>query len=471
MLRAYSVIILLAMFLKSDFLLAAPSILSNSLHERQNLDKTNELVRDLEDLAAFEQRTFFLLQEIEAQLKHETNLSMASVLKFRQTIVDWFRLYQKIERPLLKEGHAGETFHQTIGWSFSMNLQKFAMHRSSKLRQFWRDQMLDRSEGMRAFAQWKWWIQTPMMTQRIEKNIEQLNLEVLEQENPNDPVVSWLLEQDLVAKNYLNLKAHKLQKKYVPFKMAVSDFFFDSWREGSQIVSGTYGNVVGKIKWRTGFLMENQEAIQVIKETLRPLDIIINKTGNKLTDKNIPGHFGHVAVYLGDEKQLRDLGVWQQDWFAPYRARIKRGQTILEMTRKGMNLADVPETLEADEVAILRLNKTILDFSNQNEIIETMRQGIQQFGKEYDFNFDRNLTSRITCAELLLPMFPNLPLDSERILGRSSVSPDNVAAILHHGYAEGIIHIIGNSGGIKILKGNEASDSLKKITATSRDGE
>ena len=53
----------------------------------------------------------------------------------------------------------------------------------------------------------------------------------------------------------------------------------------------------------------------------------------------------------------------------------------------------------------------------------------RQIGKKYDFNFDVNTTDKIVCSELAYVSFPAFDWPTEAVLGRHSISPDNVAQL------------------------------------------
>ena len=53
----------------------------------------------------------------------------------------------------------------------------------------------------------------------------------------------------------------------------------------------------------------------------------------------------------------------------------------------------------------------------------------RQLGKKYDFNFDVNTTDKIVCSELAYVSFPSIDWPTEKVLGRHSISPDNVAQL------------------------------------------
>ncbi|HQH27497.1 MAG TPA: Poxvirus G6, partial [Oligoflexia bacterium] len=49
--------------------------------------------------------------------------------------------------------------------------------------------------------------------------------------------------------------------------------------------------------------------------------------------------------------------------------------------------------------------------------------------KDYDFNFDVNTTDKIVCSELIYVSYPSIAWPTEHVVGRFTISPDNVARL------------------------------------------
>jgi uncharacterized protein YycO len=67
------------------------------------------------------------------------------------------------------------------------------------------------------------------------------------------------------------------------------------------------------------------------------------------------------------------------------------------------------------------------DATNQADTREALLMAFRQVGKKYDFNFDVNTTDKIVCSELAYISFPAIDWPTDEVLGRHSISPDNVA--------------------------------------------
>ena len=224
-------------------------------------------------------------------------------------------------------------------------------------------------------------------------------------------------------------------KKFVAFERISADFISEASAEGFDLLSGLFGNTVGMYESRKGKLYGNREAIQNIKSKLQPLDILLEKTPFRLTDKLIPGHFGHVAIWTGTQAELMDIGVWGDQHVKQYADQIngdsnpnsKDNHQIIEALRSGVQLSTLEHFMNIDDFAILR---PIFEEDTQEELRkEALIMAFRQLGKKYDFNFDVNTTDKIVCSELAYVSFPSMDWPTEKALGRHSISPDNVAQL------------------------------------------
>ncbi len=186
-----------------------------------------------------------------------------------------------------------------------------------------------------------------------------------------------------------------------------------------------FGNMVGLVQTRKGKLAHlPANEVAALESQLKPLDILLEKTPFRLTDKMIPGHYGHVAVWLGSEAELREMGIW--DEIAPvYQDKIRNGGRIVEALRSGVTISSLAHFLNIDDLLVLRESQTP-DVDYQQTAILT---ALAQVGKEYDFNFDVLTHERIVCSELAYVVFPELPWPISKALGRYTISPDNVAQL------------------------------------------
>ncbi|TNF73135.1 MAG: hypothetical protein EP299_08660 [Acidobacteria bacterium] len=208
--------------------------------------------------------------------------------------------------------------------------------------------------------------------------------------------------------------------------------FVDALDELGKTTVGTlskiFGNGVGLIETRKGKLWQCEEVERHLLEVLQPLDILLEKTPFRLTDRFIPGHFGHVAVWMGTYEELERLGLWNHEIFDEsryqvYRDLVRDGHSVLEALRTGVELNTLAEFLNVDDLAVLR--PVYLD---EEEIPETLIRAFRQVGKAYDFNFEVETTDTIVCSELPYHVYTGVDWQTDEQLGRFTISPDHVAA-------------------------------------------
>lgn len=192
-------------------------------------------------------------------------------------------------------------------------------------------------------------------------------------------------------------------------------------------ISGFIGNRAGSVKFRKGTMWEDRGLNSFLHKMLQPMDIITERTPFILTDKLIPGHFGHNALWLGTEAQLRALGIWDADYMKPFQAWIKEGYYIMETDRSGTHLKQLDKWMNVDEVAVIRRRDRPTSFDDINQFYAVL---MAQHGKTYDFNFDVETTDKLVCSELLYQTYGDVIWPTERYLGRYTISPDNVAEII-----------------------------------------
>ena len=192
-------------------------------------------------------------------------------------------------------------------------------------------------------------------------------------------------------------------------------------------LSGAIGNFAGLFRFRKGYLYKNDSVVNAIKNQLKPMDLIAEKTGFALTDKMIPGYFGHIAIWLGTEEQLKEIGIWNHPVIQPIQARIRAGYSILETDRGGTHLKTLKDFMNIDALAIA----SIMGFEHlsQTDKILLYQNALAQIGKEYDFNFDVETSDKLVCSELLYQVFGAIHWPTDRMLKRVTISPDNVLSL------------------------------------------
>lgn len=193
--------------------------------------------------------------------------------------------------------------------------------------------------------------------------------------------------------------------------------------ESMSTVSLCFGNTVGLVEVRRGKLWKDAAVAARIKSVLRPGDILLEKTPFRLTDSFIPGHWGHVAVWIGTEAELKELGLWDDPVVKPYQTGIRAGKCIVEALRSGVTMNTVEHFMNIDDFGVLRRNPALDRDMLRHHILLALRQ----VGKAYDFNFDIETTDKIVCSELAYVVYTDMIWPTAKALDRYTISPDNVA--------------------------------------------
>jgi len=192
--------------------------------------------------------------------------------------------------------------------------------------------------------------------------------------------------------------------------------------QGMNLFSGLFGNAMGLIEFRKGKLYDDSAVLNHVSSQLHAGDILLEKTPFRLTDKLIPGHWGHAAIWIGTEPELKALGIWRDPAIVPYHDKIKAGASVVEALRSGVQMNSMQHFLNVDDLAVLRSTDSIKETN-----IKRILLALKQVGKAYDFNFDVETTDKIVCSELVYTVYTDMNWPTEKALGRYTISPDNVA--------------------------------------------
>lgn len=211
--------------------------------------------------------------------------------------------------------------------------------------------------------------------------------------------------------------------------------------DATNSISGLFGNTIGLYEERKGKLNDMPLAEQsTITQEMQLLDILFEKTPFRLTDLFIPGHYGHVAIWVGGKKdipELKRLGVWQElpgierkarlnfGYVGPsFQKLIEQNMSIIEALRRGVEANTFENFLNIDDLAVIR-NGALTDDQKRDYLL----RAFSQIGKEYDFNFDIETNETIVCSELIFIVYDDFNWPVDKTLGRYSVSPDHIAAL------------------------------------------
>ncbi len=248
----------------------------------------------------------------------------------------------------------------------------------------------------------------------------------------NDPDIDLL--QMAVESNvaYRYARNALLQQQLPSTSRLWKERLMDSLDELGKSTAGTiselFGNGIGLVETRKGKLWNDAAYEEHLKAILQPLDLLLEKTPFRLTDKFIPGHFGHVALWVGTAADLSALDLFsdplfQQPRFTSCEAQVRGGHSVLEALRTGVQLSTLAEFLNVDDLAVLR-PQGLSPAEKHASLIRAFRQ----VGKQYDFNFEVQTIDEITCSELPYHVYPDVSWQTQEQLGQHTISPDNVAS-------------------------------------------
>ncbi len=218
---------------------------------------------------------------------------------------------------------------------------------------------------------------------------------------------------------------------------ALSDRVLQVKEETVHEISKLFGNSAGLVQWRKGKLhsLTSRER-RMVSGKMKPLDLLLEKTPFRLTDKMIPGHWGHVAVWTGTKEDLIELEVWDQlptiykhaKDYRDYRGSsfqdaVESGQYIIEALRPGVQINTLEHFLNIDDLGVIR-PKDLTREQRQKYLL----LAFQQIGKDYDFNFDVESDREIVCSELAYVVYgdDHWQWPTDNAMNRYTISPDHV---------------------------------------------
>jgi hypothetical protein len=252
---------------------------------------------------------------------------------------------------------------------------------------------------------------------------ETLRFQKVLEQNPESDYLNLLISQS---------PSYSMVKKWSPFYVVgrklgfltgvTTDTMTVMEREGVSLFSMVFGNAVGLVETRKGKLYKKGEVLAEVRASLKAGDILLEKTPFRLTDKMIPGYWGHAAVWVGTEAELKELGIWENPVVGRYHDEIREGRLVVEALRSGVEMNSLEHFLNIDSIGVLRKP----DLSREGRA-NTIILALRQVGKPYDFNFDVESKGRVYCSKLVYLSYSGIEWPTKRSLGRTTFTPDDVA--------------------------------------------
>lgn len=262
-----------------------------------------------------------------------------------------------------------------------------------------------------------------------------------EQDQALDDANQYLNHLIMSSYTYHNLKTFTeldlLHGEIVDTQRAIKDRILRVKEKTTREISKLFGNSAGLVQWREGKMRSlTHRERRMLSGKMKPLDLLLEKTPFRLTDKMIPGHWGHVAVWTGTKEELMELAVWEQlpklyqeakkyyDYRGPsFQKEIESGHYIIEALRSGVQINTLEHFLNIDDLGVIRPKGL-----TREERQKYLRLAFQQIGKGYDFNFDVESDREIVCSELAYVVYGDdrWKWPTENALNRYTISPDHV---------------------------------------------
>ena len=212
------------------------------------------------------------------------------------------------------------------------------------------------------------------------------------------------------------------------------------WTIGKGVIR-TWGKMSDTLKLRSGHLRYSKTSSEMIRKSLKPLDLIFEQRRFVLSSITIPGNWGHVGVWLGTKPELQAMGLWDREDFKVFRKQIEQGNNIVNMRKEGVVFNTLQEFMNLDEVAVMRVEKVQIDPSSVYPLMA------EQLNKSYDFSFDAKTLGKITCTEFVSFSFGNIAWPSRLQMGRMVITPDDMAKLSLDSTQAQLISYIGSDDG------------------------
>lgn len=182
------------------------------------------------------------------------------------------------------------------------------------------------------------------------------------------------------------------------------------------------GMAISQVQWRHGYLDTNTGTLDHVRPKIRPLDVFLFSNKGRLSGHTGAGVFGHSAVYLGSERELKSMGLWNDPAVVPHHDAIRRGLSIVESGQAhGTTLTPVSRLVETDRLVVLR--PQIGESRKRAAIVRLF----SLVGSRFDHNYRLDESERVFCTELIDLGIPDLRLPRRATYGREIILPDDVA--------------------------------------------
>lgn len=182
------------------------------------------------------------------------------------------------------------------------------------------------------------------------------------------------------------------RKKYRFIREKVQDKLFNTTYKIAGFGSFLFGRIIESIHAKA----RPEENIVKLMPRLHKWDIVCQKSPKRLTDKFIPGYFGHAGIYLGDS-------------------------IFIEAIQNGVVCSSPEKFLEGDAFIVIRP-----EINEEGQAIRMENLFKIQLGKKYDYNFNVESPDRLICTELIYLVFDQIDWKTTKVAGRFTILPDDL---------------------------------------------
>jgi len=180
---------------------------------------------------------------------------------------------------------------------------------------------------------------------------------------------------------------------------------------------------------------------QELLDTLRPLDIVLVRSRPAITRLAIPSHFTHATLWLGKPSEIKAAGLLNIPSVRDHSADLMAGKTVFEAADSEVHLSRISELTNTDEIVILRPKGLTMSI-----IRKKFESLFGHLGTPFDYNFDYNDKSKLTCMETIAMVFPEMGLPVRYTIGRYAIIPDDIVRMALNGHAgvKIVQHVVSN---------------------------
>ncbi len=197
---------------------------------------------------------------------------------------------------------------------------------------------------------------------------------------------------------------------------------------------------------------------------LEPGDVLITRKEHALTNYFLPGYWPHAALFLGDMRQFRSLGITDHENVKPRWARLLKCDSqepgrVLEAMKDGVWIRSLASPFASDALAVLRPRVS------QTDVAEALVRGLFHDGKPYDFDFDFTRSDRLVCTEVVYRSFDNVggvTFELTHRAGRLTLAAEDLIRMALDRKHLDVVAVFAPPFAERLLTGDAADEAIRK---------